>query len=137
MEKFLLIVSILSLHYPIGLFKDTTRRYKRMQHYGKNIEYKIQNGITNDSNPIFSFPISLIAIIGSFILAYFPLKGLLDLSWFWIILINFVISLIVAPTLAFISSPGMTILYRNQLKNKTIIFTIIGISLYLVAIIFK
>lgn len=130
MEKFLLIVSILSLHYPIGLFKDTTRRYKRMQHYGKNMEYKIQNGITNESNPIFSFPISLIAIIDSFILAYFPLKELLDISWFWIILINFLTSLIIAPTLAFITSPGLTILYRNQLNNKTIIFTFIGILFY-------
>jgi hypothetical protein len=135
MEKFLLIASILSLHYPMGLFKDTTRRYNRMQSFGKNMEYKIQNGVTNDSNPIFGFPISLIAIIASFIFAYFPLKELLELSWFWIILINFLITLIIGPTLAFVTTPGMTILYKDQLIKRTIIFTILGIILYGVTII--
>ena len=130
MEKVLLVASILSLHYPIGLFADTDRKFKRMKFYGKDFEYRIRNGIMNESNPIFSFSFSFIAIISSVIIAYFPLKELLNFGWFYTILLNLAISLIVAPTLAFVTTPMMGINYKNQLKTKTLIYSILGIILY-------
>lgn len=130
MEKVLLVASILLLHYPIGLFADTDRKFKRMKFYGKDFEYRVRNGITNESNPIFSFSFSFIAIISSVIIAYFPLKELFNFGWFYTILLNLAISLIVAPTLAFVTTPMMGINYKNQLKTKTLIYSILGIILY-------
>lgn len=145
MEKILLIASILLLHYPAGLFRDTARRFKRMQLSDNDFDYKVQNyipleqgvrtkhGIGNELNPIYNFSGSIIAFFSGLILSFFPLKEFLNVNWLFLILINFIIFAIVSPTIAFISTPVMTINSRQQLKRKTIFFTIIGIALYALA----
>ena len=142
METILLIGSILSLHYPVGLFKDTARRFKRMVYYDKALEYKIQNEIplesgimskyelSSETNPIFNFPFAIISFFSSFIFALFPMFKLIDYNWLIVLIINTLFSLFLAPTLAFISTPHMTINSKQQLKRKAIIFISVGILLY-------
>jgi len=106
MKSFLLIISILLCHYPLGLFKDTIRRYDRMKDYGKNFWYDCKNAITpTEPNPITRFPGFWGASFTSYIFALFPMFKLFNIHWIFIIAINIMISLIIAPMLAFITIP--------------------------------
>lgn len=131
MDNFLIIISILALHYPIGLFKDTMRRYDRMKYYGKDLEYNVRNQISEGSTSIMKFRGSILAFVSSFILGNFPLNLLLGWSWYWIFILNIVISLFLAPMIAFATTPNMLIYDRSQLKTRSIIFSLIGILIYI------
>ncbi len=131
MKSVLLIISILCLHYPLGLFKDTMRRYNRMKYYGTEWKYQFANAISPiESNPITRFPGFLTASFASFILALFPMFELFNIHWILIIFINLMITYIFAPMLAFITIPFRKILMKRLLKIATYLFNTIGIISY-------
>ena len=136
MEVLLLIASILSYHYPAGLYRDTQRRYENMRNFNNQYDYDYHNCIIPSSHPIYEFPLALTSFFAGAILPIFSLIAL-DLNWFLAIVANIIIYLFIAPTLAFISTPHMTIYNKGSLKLLAIIFLVLGLAFYLIAILVK
>ncbi|WP_408036224.1 hypothetical protein [Tenacibaculum aestuarii] len=135
MKITLFIISLILLHHPFGLFKDTLRRYNRMKMYGKEENYEVKNGILpySNSNPIFNFEGFYLSLIGAFIIALYPAFKIFNFSWFFIVLINFVIPIIISPTLAFLTTPALSIKNRNQLGKESYLYIVVGVFLSIVA----
>lgn len=134
MEIFFLVASILSYHYPSGLFRDTQRRYDRMRNYKKNFKYDLENGISPlDDKPIYKFPYALLSFLVGAVGPIFCLVEF-DLNWFFAIIINVIIYFFVSPWIAFITIPHMRIYNKQSLKYLTIFFLVLGFAFYFLGI---
>lgn len=133
MKTILLIISLILLHYPLGVFKDTIRRYSRMKSYNKEEDYEIKNGIVpyENGNPILNFEGFYLALLGALILAIFPAIKLFDYNWFFIVLGNVLVPVLISPAIAFITTKPMSIKNRNQISKLTYLSISIGFVLYI------
>ncbi len=135
MKTILFIFSLTLLHYPLGVFKDTLRRYNRIKLHGNEEVYEIKNGIipNMENNPIYNFEGIYISLLGAFVLALYPAFKVMSFSWFFIILINVLISLFISQILAFITTPFMSIKNRNQIGKEAYLSVGLGVLLSLIA----
>lgn len=138
MEKLLFILSFLSLHYPLGLFMDTSRRFERFRSFnndGKFENYCYENNIfakMYSGNPFTTSPLFYIALLSSYVLSYLPLMNLLTWKWYLLLPLNIFFSLL-GFIVAFLSTKHMTIYSVRKLNSKSIMFLILGIVLYLIS----
>ena len=75
-----------------------------------------------------------LSLISSLFLALLPLFNLIDLHWFWLVLINIGFSLFITSWISFIIIPEKIIFGKEQFKKISIKLTLIGIFLYLLSI---
>ena len=134
METILLLLSFISLHFSAGLLKEIERKYKRMKYYGSSAVYDFENQITSQDTPTANFPMVGLSLISSLFLALFPLYNLIDLDWYWLIIINIGFSLIATPFIPSIIFPEKLIIGKKEFRKISINLTLIGIFLYLSSI---
>lgn len=134
MLKFLFILSAIFFHIPSGIYKDTFRRFKRMELYNpdKAFSFEVQNG-----NPLESNSITALVLLSSLLLALIPLFLGLELHWLIIIIGNTLFSYFVAPMVAFLVYPKDAIYTNKVLKFKTIQYISIASILLIIGLIIK
>lgn len=134
MLKFLFILSAIFFHIPSGIYKDTFRRFKRMELYNpdKAFSFEVQNG-----NPLEGNSITALVLLSSLLLALIPLFLGLELHWLIIIIVNTLFSYFVAPMIAFLVYPKDAIYTNKVLKFKTIQYISIASILLIIGLIIK
>ena len=123
MEKILLILSILFLHYPTDLIKDTAQRFKRMEYYNKVID-------SNKYNSEYIMPLYILTATSSFILPIFPINKLFNLGWLLSFLINIALAIFVMSFLTSFIIPMDKINDNQSLKRKSFIYITLGLISY-------
>ena len=134
MITFLFLLSAILFHLPSGIYKDTFRRYKRMELYNpdKAFSFEVQNG-----NPLENNSITTLVLLSSLLLALIPLFIGLNLHWLIIIICNTLFSCFIAPMIAFFVYPKDVIFTNKVLKFKTIQYISIATILLIVGLIIK
>ena len=129
MSTVLFLFSAILFHLPSGIYKDTFRRFKRMELYNpdKAFSFEVQHG-----NPLESNSITGLVLLGSLLLALIPLFLGLDFHWIIIIIANTLFSYFIAPMIAFVVYPKDAIYTNKVLKLKTIQY--IGLAVILLII---
>ena len=123
MEKILLILSILFLHYPTDLIKDTAQKFKRMEYYNKVVD-------PNKYNPEYIMPVFILTATISFILPIFPIKELFNLGSILSFLINIALAIFVMSFLTSFIIPMDKINDNQSLKRKSFIYITLGLISY-------
>ncbi|MFC4738978.1 hypothetical protein ACFO3U_03135 [Flavobacterium ponti] len=132
MSTFIFIISAILLHIPSGIYKDTIRRFKRMEEFNPDKAYSFQ--VTN-GHPLDNSTLSGLALFSSIILALIPIFQALSINWILIIIINTLFSFLIAPVIAFIFYPKGVIYTNRRLKIKT--FQHIGLAIILLIVAFS
>ncbi len=117
MTTVLFILSAILFHLPSGIYKDTFRRFKKMEHYNpdKAFSYEVQNGYPLENNSI-----TVLVLLSGLLLALIPLFLGFDFHWIVIIITNTLFAYFVAPIIAFVVYPKDAIYTNKILKFKTI-----------------
>ncbi len=128
--KILFVLSLISFYIPMGIiFKFKDDNYARFQFLIK----KSSDGMfPGDADFSYGNGYKLLAFFSCFVLAIFPLVGLISINVFLVILINTIIALIVPFILALIVPMDWACYYKTVEKN-IVIFSIMGLVLYFIA----
>lgn len=127
METILLITSTILFHLPLALYKDTIRRYQRMEQYNpdKAWHYDYENG------DLFEYSLSTYYYFASsLIFALFPLIGGFELNWILAIILNIALSFFIIPFIAFSIYPANSILNKGSLKAIGAVCVLIAFILW-------
>ncbi len=132
MATVLFLLSAILFHLPSGIYKDTFRRYKRMELYNpdKAFSFEVQNG-----NPLENNSITGLVLLSSLLLALIPLILGLDFHWIIIIIANTLFSYFIAPMIAFVVYPKDAIYTNKVLKLKTIQYIGLAVILLIIGLI--
>lgn len=132
MATVLFLLSAILFHLPSGIYKDTFRRFKRMELYNpdKAFSFEVQNG-----NPLENNSITGLVLLSSLILALIPLILGLDFHWIIIIIANTLFSYFIAPMIAFVVYPKDAIYTNKVLKLKTIQYIGLAVILLIIGLI--
>ena len=132
MATVLFLLSAILFHLPSGIYKDTFRRYKRMELYNpdKAFSFEVQNG-----NPLENNSITGLVLLSSLLLALIPLILGLDFHWIIIIIANILFSYFIAPMIAFVVYPKDAIYTNKVLKLKTIQYIGLAVILLIIGLI--
>ena len=137
----ILIISAILFHLPLAFYKDTARRFQRMQQFNPEeaIIYETENNIPfalsgSGQSPFANQLFFYISGISSFIFALIPLFFALDIHWTIIIIGNILASLFVIPFLAFVIYSFNTIMSVRLLKTITIICIILGSIFFVIGL---
>ncbi|TWP28827.1 hypothetical protein ETU08_08255 [Apibacter muscae] len=125
--KILCILSVIIFHLPLTLYKDTIRRFQRMEKYNpdKALIYNQYNGNLSE--------ISLSVILyflSSLLFSLFPLIEGLEINWLIAIILNLGLAFYVIPFIGFIFYPSDMIFNKNTLKIIGSICIILGFILF-------
>lgn len=125
----LFLLSAILFHLPSGIYKDTFRRFKRMELHNPDeaFSFEAQNG-----NPLESNSTTGLVLLSSLLLALIPLFIALDFHWTIIIIANTLFSYFIAPMIAFVVYPKDAIYTNKILSFKTIQY--IGLAIILLTI---
>ena len=134
MTEILLITSVIFYHLPSGLYRDTQRRHNNMVKRGTNTSYDVKNNILplQNENAIMQIPFARFSSLAAIILPIFCFIAL-DIYWFYAIILNFGIFILLGPILAYPLTPTMAIRDRTSLLSRAIVFLIIGSFFFLIA----
>lgn len=132
MATVLFLLSAILFHLPSGIYKDTFRRFKRMELYNpdKAFSFEVQNG-----NPLENNSITGLVLLSSLILALIPLILGLNFHWMIIIIANTLFSYFIAPMIAFVVYPKDAIYTNKVLKLKTIQYIGLAVILLIIGLI--
>jgi hypothetical protein len=132
MATVLFLLSAILFHLPSGIYKDTFRRFKRMELYNpdKAFSFEVQNG-----NPLENNSITGLVLLSSLLLALIPLILGLDFNWIIIIIANTLFSYFIAPMIAFVVYPKDAIYTNKVLKLKTIQYIGLAVILLIIGLI--
>ncbi len=132
MATVLFLLSAILFHLPSGIYKDTFRRFKRMELYNpdKAFSFEVQNG-----NPLENNSITGLVLLSSLLLALIPLILGLDFHWIIIIIANTLFSYFIAPMIAFVVYPKDAIYTNKILKLKTIQYIGLAVILLIIGLI--
>ena len=132
MATVLFLLSAILFHLPSGIYKDTFRRFKRMELYNpdKAFSFEVQNG-----NPLENNSITGLVLLSSLLLALIPLILGLDFHWIIIIIANTLFSYFIAPMIAFVVYPKDAIYTNKVLKLKTIQYIGLAVILLIIGLI--
>lgn len=132
MATVLFLLSAILFHLPSGIYKDTFRRFKRMELYNpdKAFSFEVQNG-----NPLENNLITGLVLLSSLILALIPLILGLNFHWMIIIIANTLFSYFIAPMIAFVVYPKDAIYTNKVLKLKTIQYIGLAVILLIIGLI--
>lgn len=132
MATVLFLLSAILFHLPSGIYKDTFRRFKRMELYNpdKAFSFEVQNG-----NPLENNSITGLVLLSSLLLALIPLILGLDFHWIIIIIANTLFSYFIAPMIAFVVYPKDAIYTNKVLKLKTIQYIGLAVILLMIGLI--
>lgn len=129
MTTVLFLFSAILFHLPSGIYKDTFRRFKRMEQYNPDeaFSFEVQNGTPLENNST-----TALVILSSFLLALIPLLIGFDFHWLLIVIANTLFGYFIAPMIAFVVYQKNAIYTNKVLKHKT--FQFIGIAVILLII---
>ncbi len=132
MATVLFLLSAILFHLPSGIYKDTFRRFKRMELYNpdKAFSFEVQNG-----NPLENNSITGLVLLSSLLLALIPLILELNFHWMIIIIANTLFSYFIAPMIAFVVYPKDAIYTNKVLKLKTIQYIGLAVILLIIGLI--
>ena len=132
MATVLFLLSAILFHLPSGIYKETFRRFKRMELYNpdKAFSFEVQNG-----NPLENNSITGLVLLSSLLLALIPLILGLDFHWIIIIIANTLFSYFIAPMIAFVVYPKDAIYTNKVLKLKTIQYIGLAVILLIIGLI--
>lgn len=124
MKTLLLIISVVLFHLPLGIYKDTLRRFNRMEQYNpdKAFSYGLENGslMENSLSVIFYF-------VSSLLFALIPLIGGLKINWILAIILNMILSFFIIPFVVFYMYPHNGIFTKKSIKLLGVICCIAGL----------
>lgn len=134
MATVLLLLSAILFHLPSGIYKDTFRRFKRMELYNsdKAFSFEAQNG-----NPLESNSITGLVLLSSLLLALIPLFLALDFHWIIIIIANTLFSYFIAPMIAFVVYPKDAIYTNKVFRFKTIQYIGLAVILLIIGLLIR
>lgn len=132
MATVLFLLSAILFHLPSGIYKETFRRFKRMELYNpdKAFSFEVQNG-----NPLENNLITGLVLLSSLILALIPLILGLNFHWMIIIIANTLFSYFIAPMIAFVVYPKDAIYTNKVLKLKAIQYIGLAVILLIIGLI--
>lgn len=132
MATVLFLLSAILFHLPSGIYKDTFRRFKRMElnNPDKAFSFEVQNG-----NPLENNSITGLVLLSSLLLALIPLILGLNFHWMIIIIANTLFSYFIAPMIAFVVYPKDAIYTNKVLKLKTIQYIGLAVILLIIGLI--
>ncbi len=129
-----LIISALAFHLPLGMIKETIRKYKRMEYYNpdKAIMYNIENGTFNDNTTIV---LGALGYLSGYGLALVPLFSAFEIHWLIILISNTLFLFFISQWIAFSLIPLTGIYTRKTLIKTMILYFVIGIIFLILGLI--
>lgn len=126
-----LILSAILLQIPLALYKDTLRRFQRMELYNpdKAIDYTFDNGSFAD----ITWQVILFLLFG-YILSFVPLVNGLEMHWLLCFVIHLVLVFLITPIIIFAFYPTRRIFTKRSLNMIGVISLILGILLFAIGI---
>ncbi|HAT3992543.1 TPA: hypothetical protein I9Y78_001970 [Elizabethkingia anophelis] len=125
----ILILSVIIFHLPLAFYRDTIRRYKRMEHYNINraFSYEDENGDLMEVS--FS---TVIFFISSFLFSLLPLILGMSINWIVALIINIFTAILIVPFLAFYIYPMNRIFTKRSLNIIGMLCISVGFILLLI-----
>ena len=126
-----LILSAILLQIPLALYKDTVRRFQRMELYNpdKAIDYTFDNGSFTD----ITWQVILFLLFG-YILSFVLLVNGLEIHWFLCFVIHLFLVFLITPIIIFAFYPTRKIFTKRSLNMIGVICLILGILLLAIGI---
>lgn len=145
MSTLFLLTSAILFHIPLAFYKDTARRFQRMQQFNqdKAMSYKLENnipleygilsanGLSKEQNPFSNQLFFYISGITSLLVALIPLYFAFDFHWAIIIVGNVIASYFIIPFLVFFIYPKAGIMSIRLLKMRAIMYIIFGVIFFI------